>query len=243
MILGYIGRTHLGQTMMAAAIARGFGVIDYARPERTQPPMPDLLFLTRDVDKPEDKAAIIEDVAAALPFSEAGIPVIVMSQVPPNFMWSCTLPGPFYYQVDTLIMNRAVSRAVCPEQIIIGCEDPEGDLPAAYAEYCAAFECPVLRMNYEDAEFTKIAINYLLGAQVAAAITLANAAKLVGAEWLNILPALRNDARLRGGYLLPGSPIGGHLPRDIRRIRDIERRVPDIESSDFTAALEALCES
>jgi UDPglucose 6-dehydrogenase len=79
-------------------------------------------------------------------------------------------------------------------------------------------------MTWEDAEFTKIAINTFLAAQVDTTNRLAAAAKMVGANWGAIACALRYDARIGPkAYLQPGRwEDSRHLMRDHVTLCEIE---------------------
>ena len=90
-------------------------------------------------------------------------------------------------------------------------------LPTALATYLAAFECPVLPMRYESAELCKISINMVLVAQVSCANTIAELCEKIGADYGEIVPALRLDRRIGAyAYISPGMGIsGGNLERDL----------------------------
>jgi len=144
--------------------------------------------------------------------------LVVLSQVPPGFTRSLRRPAARrFYQVETLIFGRAVERALHPERFILGCADPQGPLPRPLAEFLRAFECPVLPMRYESAELAKISINMCLVASISAANTLAEVCEKVGADWAEIVPALRLDKRIGPhAYLAPGLGIaGGNPERDL----------------------------
>ncbi|TMA30462.1 MAG: UDP-glucose/GDP-mannose dehydrogenase family protein [Deltaproteobacteria bacterium] len=148
--------------------------------------------------------------------------LVVLSQVPPGFTRAHgSKSRPLHYQVETLIFGRAVERALQPERIIVGCEDPAQPLPSAYAELLASFGCPVLPMRYESAELAKISINLMLVASITAANTLAELCEAIGADWSEIAGALRLDRRIGAhAYLAPGLGLsGGNLERDLATIR------------------------
>jgi UDPglucose 6-dehydrogenase len=75
-------------------------------------------------------------------------------------------------------------------------------------------------MRYESAELAKIAINCFLAAQISTANTLAELCERVGADWREIIPALRLDRRLGAhAYIKPGLGIaGGNLERDLATV-------------------------
>lgn len=212
MKVGFSGMTHLGQTLRRASEIRGFdtaALLQYC----------DIVFVTPDVEDHDDLSEVILHMsqAVALP---AHIPVVLVSQVPPGF----TRPwlekrGNLFYQVDTIIMNRALERATMPERFIVGCEDGDDDsLPGHYATYLRAFNCPVIKMSFEAAELSKLAINYYLAKQIEATNELAAVARHIGADWAEMMPGLRLDGRIGPhAYIRPGD-VGGHLPRDVRTI-------------------------
>jgi UDPglucose 6-dehydrogenase len=147
--------------------------------------------------------------------------LVVLCQVPPGFTRALPLPSDrLFYQVETLVFGRAVERATRPERYIVGCADPAKALPEAFAAVLGAFGCPILPMRYESAELAKIAINCCLVASVTIANTLAELSERVGADWSEIVPALKLDARIgQGAYLAPGLGIaGGNLERDLATI-------------------------
>ena len=147
--------------------------------------------------------------------------IVVLSQVPPGFTRGKQRENRMlYYQVETLIFGRAVERALLPERYIVGCADPSAPLPAAYATTLAQYACPVLPMRYESAELAKISINMCLVASVSVANTLAELCENIGADWAEIVPALKLDKRIGAySYLAPGLGIaGGNLERDLATV-------------------------
>jgi UDPglucose 6-dehydrogenase len=182
-----------------------------------------LIFVALDVttnDANQSDLGPLESLLAKVtPHLAAGTTLVIMSQVPPGFSrrWGARLPAgvELYYQVETLIFGNAVARAVHPERIIIGCA--EANTPSQYTYYLEAFDCPILRMRYESAELCKIAINCFLVSSVATSNTLAEICERIGADWREIVPALRMDQRIGPhAYLTPGLGIaGGNLERDL----------------------------
>lgn len=147
--------------------------------------------------------------------------VVVLSQVPPGYTRSKLREGSIlYYQVETLIFGQAVERALKPERHIIGCQYPAQHLPQSYRAFLAAYCCPILPMRYESAELAKISINCCLVASVSVANTLAELCENIGADWFEIMPALKLDKRIgKHAYLSPGLGIaGGNLERDLATV-------------------------
>jgi UDPglucose 6-dehydrogenase len=141
--------------------------------------------------------------------------------VPPGFTRGIRrAPERLYYQVETLVFGRAVERATEPERFIVGCADPSAPLPPSYAALLGVFGCPVLPMRYESAELTKISINICLAASITVANTMAEVAERTGADWSEIVPALKLDRRIGPhAYLAPGLGIaGGNIERDLATV-------------------------
>jgi UDPglucose 6-dehydrogenase len=166
--------------------------------------------------------ALIERVTAQLREDAA---LVILCQVPPGFTRALRAPSPerLFYQVETLIFGRAVERALHPERFIVGCSDPQIPIPRSYRQLLEAFHCPILPMRYESAELAKIGINFCLVASLSVANTLAEVSEAVGADWVEIVPALKLDKRIGpAAYLNPGLGIaGGNLERDLRTVLDI----------------------
>jgi UDPglucose 6-dehydrogenase len=147
--------------------------------------------------------------------------LVILSQVPPGFTRSLgTLRTPLYYQVETLVFGQAMQRALEPERFIVGAQEPGQPLAAPLATFLASFGCPVLTMRYESAELAKISINMCLVASVGVANTMAELCEQIGADWSEILPALKLDRRIGPySYLAPGLGFaGGNLERDLATV-------------------------
>jgi len=102
----------------------------------------------------------------------------------------------------------------------VGCADPAQVLPEAFDKFLKAHGCPILPMRYESAELAKISINMCLVASVSTANTLAELCEKIGADWSEIVPALKLDRRIGPySYLAPGLGIaGGNLERDLATV-------------------------
>ena len=185
-----------------------------------------------DADGRSDLTVIQGLCEAAMVHAADGATLVVLSQVPPGFTRRLTQqvegrgaapPVSCFYQAETLIVGQAVARARRPERFIIGCADANAPLPEPYARLLGAFGCPILRMRYESAELAKLAINMLLASSVTTANTLAELCEAIGADWSEIVPALRLDQRIGAhAYLQPGLGLsGGNLERDLATVRGL----------------------
>ncbi len=195
----------------------------------------DLVYIAPDVPTDSEGRSdvrlvesLLEQVDAAVP---GETPVVILSQVSPGFSRSHPRRnGQLFYQVETLIFGRAMERALYPERFIVGCIDPDDGkpsaLPAPLREFLEGFGCPILCMRYESAELAKISINVCLAASLSAANTLAELCEGVGAEWSEIVPALRLDRRIGGyAYIEAGLGIaGGNIERDLASVIRLSRQ-------------------
>lgn len=185
----------------------------------------DLVYIAPDVPTDEagasDLSGITRMIADVIPNLGPKAVLVVLCQVPPGFTRGLNMPPErLIYQVETLIFGRAVERATHPERYIIGCADPDAPLPHVLKSVLGAFECPILPMRYESAELAKIAINMCLVASIGVANTMAELSEKIGANWHEIVPALKLDARIGAqSYLSPGLGIaGGNLERDLATV-------------------------
>jgi UDPglucose 6-dehydrogenase len=195
-----------------------------------------LVIVARDVPTDEgdrsDASTVLRLIDAAVPHLRPGATLAVMSQVPAGFTRGLAeriesrRPGlglRLYYWVETLIFGNAVERYLEPERLIIGCAEPAAPFPPELEAGLRRFKCPVLPMAYESAELTKTAINLYLCAAVTYANTLSDLCERLGADWAEMMPALRLDRRIGpAAYIRPGLGIsGGNLERDMVTLRDL----------------------
>jgi UDPglucose 6-dehydrogenase len=185
----------------------------------------DVVYVAPDVPTDDrggsDLASLDRLLDLVLANTRADAVIVVLSQVPPGYTRARQRVGRLlYYQVETLVFGRAVERATKPERYIVGSPEPAQPLPAALADFLAAFDCPILPMRFESAELTKISINCCLVASVTVANTLAELCERIGADWAEIAPALRLDRRIGAySYLAPGLGLaGGNLERDLATV-------------------------
>jgi UDPglucose 6-dehydrogenase len=190
----------------------------------------DVVYVSIDIPTDDsgqsDLAPIMKIIGQVSGVLGAEACLVILSQVSPGFTRQVAFDRKrLFYQVETLIFGRAVERALQPERFILGCDDPGAPLPAALKRYLDSFGCPVLPMRYESAELAKISINICLVASISAANTMAEICEKIGADWSEIIPALRLDRRIgQYSYIVPGLGIsGGNLERDLHSVVRLSR--------------------
>jgi UDPglucose 6-dehydrogenase len=190
----------------------------------------DLVYIAQDVPTDATGSSDLELIDVLIRRVRAVLSpnavLVILSQVPPGFTRARIWPGLLlHYQVETLIFGRAMERARFPERFIIGCANPELPLPVALSSFLTSFSCPVLPMRYESAELAKISINMCLVASVGVANTMAEVCEKTGADWAEIVPALKLDKRIGAySYLNPGLGIaGGNLERDLFTVLSLSK--------------------
>lgn len=204
----FVGDSFAPRILREAAKLKGLKVTD-------EPLDAELIFLSQDTPTAEngtrDLTAIERMVRANFVPSRVNV---LTSQVPPGFTRGLGLP--LYHQAETLRIKDALRRAISPEMHIIGCSNPKLELPWPYPEYLRVFDCPILRMTLEEAEFAKIAINYILARQVDTTNVLAKRGASWGCNWDVIKEVLKHDRRIGPhSYLEPGRwQDSAHLLRD-----------------------------
>lgn len=189
----------------------------------------DVVYIAPDIPTDDlgrsDTSVLHALIDRVVPHLDPTAVMVVLSQVEPGFTRALQAPSPErrFYQVETLVFGRAVERTTQPERYIVGCADPARPLPPHFEAVLEAFGCPILPMRYESAELAKISINFCLVASVSVANTLAEVCEAIGADWSEIVPALKLDRRIgQYSYLAPGLGIaGGNLERDLTTIERI----------------------
>ncbi len=192
----------------------------------------DIVYFSIDIrtddDGQSDLSELSELIQTAIPHLKTGTVLVVLSQVTPGFTRRLLKKiqverFPLFYQVETLIFGQAWARATKPERIMVGAGDPKQVLPKKYQQFLDVFSCPILMMRYESAELAKISINLCLAASLSVANTMAEICEAIGADWSEIVPALRMDKRIGPhSYLNPGLGIGGgNLERDLVTVKKL----------------------
>jgi hypothetical protein len=173
-MITFLGTSHAAEHLRDAARDKGIDVTD-------EPRLADVIFVSQDTitdDQGNRDLRFVRDLVVNAQLY--GKPIVITSQVTPGFTRSFNSLN-IYHQAETLRIKDAKERAAHPEQLIVGCMHYQGIdmLPAVYRNYLEAFNCPVMMVKYEDAEFAKIAINMMLAAQVDATNRLVVAASEV----------------------------------------------------------------
>jgi len=211
----FLGNSHAARHMREAAKRRGLHVIDNTADAH-------VIFISEDTPTDENGVRNLKPIRELIAkASTNGAQLVLTSQVPPGFTRSLGIEN-IFHQAETLRIIDAEKRALHPEYIAVG---GDAKIGTHYANYLAAFPCPVIRMSWEEAEFSKIAVNMTLASQVDNANRLSKAAAQVGANWDVVCEALRLDSRIGPqSYLKPGRwQDSKHLLRDSVTLGEIER--------------------
>lgn len=212
----FMGTSHAAEHLRDAASSKGVKLTNEMSNAK-------VIFISEDTPTDENGvrnlAPILELVRIA---AKTNAQLVITSQVPPGFTRSLGLKN-VYHQAETLRIKDAMERALKPEYIAVG--GPFG-ICREYAEYLIAFHCPVLRMSWEEAEFSKIAVNMMLAAQVDYTNRLSKIAESAGADWANVAKALHLDSRIGpNAYLVPGRwQDSKHLLRDHVTLLELEAK-------------------
>ena len=214
-MLCFLGNSHAAHHLREAAKKRGLHVI-------TEMEKAHVVFISEDTPTDETGKRDLTPIRALIDKAKtSGAQLVLTSQVPPGFTRSLGIEN-IFHQAETLRIKDAETRALRPEYIAVG---GDAQIGTHYANYLAAFHCPILRMSWEEAEFSKIAVNMFLAAQVDATNRLHDAAQKVGVDWWVIAEILGNDKRIGlHAYLTPGKwQDSKHLLRDAVTLAEIEK--------------------
>lgn len=221
----FLGSSYAAVTLREAARRRGLRLADHID-EAT------LVFVSEDTPTNENGERDLGRIVKMIRTVGDGIPIVLTSQVPPgftreqSFQWrSASWSAPLYHQAETLRIEDGLQRAMYPEMFIVGLFQSHYAIVPAYQEYLEAFDCPIFKVKYEEAEFAKIAINAFLISQVETANMLSAAARKIGADWGKVSQILRRDSRIgKYSYLTPGRwQDSRHLLRDFVTLTNIQR--------------------
>ena len=187
-----------------------------------------LVFVSKDVSTNKAGVPNLKEIVKLINSARKNInsqgSLVILSQLRPGFMRKINFNKKLlYYQVETLIFGKSLDRALNPERIIIGCNESNSKIKNSYLKYLKRFNCPIIKMSYESAELTKIAINIFLASSITTTNVLSEICSTIGANWEEIKPALKLDSRIGPkAYLKPGLGIsGGNIERDIMSLKKL----------------------
>ena len=219
-MIAFLGSSHAAQHLKDAALKRGVPVSE-------DPHRCDVIFVSEDTPIDPQGHRVLGPIHDLIGIARTfGKPIVLTSQVPPGFTRSLGIDN-IYHQAETLRIKDAAWRAYNPDYIVIGVAKPSNhELPEGYLRYLYAFQCPLPIVSYEEAEFSKIAVNMMLAAQVDATNRLAAAATRCGASWTLVANILKMDKRIgEEAYLEPGRwQDSKHLMRDDLTLEEISTR-------------------
>ncbi len=147
-----------------------------------------------------------------------GIELVILSQVKPGFTRKIKWPKEkLFYQVETLVFGNAIKRALFPERIIVGSNNPNSNKQVHIYNFYKLFTKKIIKMNFESAEIAKISINLILIANVSVANEIGSICENINANWSDIFNALVLDKRIgKYAYIKTGLGLsGGNLERDL----------------------------
>jgi UDPglucose 6-dehydrogenase len=185
----------------------------------------DVLWVTFDTpvnDRDEaDVTLIRRHLDAVLPHLQAGILVLISSQIPVGFTadlerdWA-GIGLQFGVSPENLRLGKALDCFRQPERIIVGIRQDQGR--ETIDRLFSGVQAPIEWMSIESAEMTKHALNAFLAASVTFVNELARLCEVVGADAKDVERGLKTDGRIGPrAYLTPGSAFaGGTLARDVR---------------------------
>ena len=212
-MISFLGSSHAAHHLSLGAIKRG-NEVTFNHSQA------DVLFVSEDTPTDENGKRDLEKIVGLIEVAKMlDKPIVLTSQVPPGFTRNLGIER-IWHQAETLRMKDAEDRAYSPDYIAVGGDEIR---PPAYVKYLLSFKCPILSMSWESAEFSKIAVNMFLAAQVERTNLLSAAAQEMGADWGDVAKALANDKRIgHEAYLTPGRwQDSKHLMRDYRTLEAI----------------------
>lgn len=179
-------------------------------------------------DDTSDCTPVLAAVESCAPHLDADAVVIVSAQLPVGTsqrmrqaLRERAPSAELVYSPENLRLGEAVRCYMDPGHLVIGAEtDSAGDRVEALF---APMRARCLRMNLASAEMTKHCINSFLATSITLANQWADICGIAGADFDDIVPALRADPRIgERAYLTPGIGFsGGTLGRDLRVLEEV----------------------
>src|SRR3990167_2050085 len=193
-IVGFAGMSHLGINTAVATAERGFNAICFDTD----------ISLIKKLQKKK------------LPLVEPDLlPLFIKNTLANRLQFSENVNS--LYDCDIVYISSDVTT------------DVEGKSDLATVKSLIELVCnninpkAILIINYESAELAKISINCCLVANISVANMLSEICEKIGANWSEIIPALRLDKRIGPySYITPGLGIaGGNLERDLTTVLNL----------------------
>jgi UDPglucose 6-dehydrogenase len=185
-----------------------------------------LVIVSLDVKVNQLGESILDDleelIDQALDFVLPTTIVVIMSQVSPGFTrLIATRHNKIYYQMETLVFGQAIDRAINPERLVVGKANMDLNIDDLYSDYLRSFNCPIIEMTYEEAEFSKQCANIYLASTITTTNSLAELCEKNSFSWKRISSGLKLDKRIgKYAYLQPGLGIGGtNIVRDLKNVK------------------------
>jgi UDPglucose 6-dehydrogenase len=142
------------------------------------------------------------------------------------------------YNPEFIALGNVIAGLMHPDFVLIGESDARaGDLLEAFCRRVVGVAVPVARMNFVNAELTKIAINTYITTKISFANMLGEICDcLPGADADIVTSALGQDTRIGKKYLRGATGYGGPcFPRDTMAFATMARRV-GVDAAIATAA-------
>ena len=177
-----------------------------------------------DDDDHADVAFVVERVVQLFPALEAGVLVLLSSQLPVGTTrqleqrYAAMYPEravSFAYSPENLRLGKAISVFTHPDRVVVGVrKDADRERVAALLR---PFTERIEWMSVESAEMTKHALNAFLATSVTFINEIATLCEQVGADAKEVERGLKSETRIGPrAYLGPGAAFaGGTLARDI----------------------------
>lgn len=173
--------------------------------------------------------AVIKDIAKSLKIKKVYHLVVIVSTVMPGSTDQiklllenltdkiCGKDFGLCYNPEFIALGSVIYNLLNPDFVLIGESDKKaGDtLVKFYRKYCDN-KSKISRMNFVNAELTKISVNTYVTTKISYANMLSEICeKLAGGDVDVVTSALGLDSRIGGKYLKGGPPFGGPcFPRD-----------------------------
>ncbi len=132
------------------------------------------------------------------------------------------------YNPEFIALGQVIDNLLNPDLVLIGESDEYSGkiLEGFYRKFCSN-NPPIIRMNFVNAEITKIALNSYITTKISFANTLAQICERVsGGDVDQVTAAIGLDTRIGSKYLKGSLPYGGPcFPRDNRAFAQFAQKI------------------